>query len=106
MAIGQILASSAFGRIAIMACAAAAILVGCGEKKDEKAAYAACIEYSKKPTSKVAKAEFGTYEMTKFFFTQDSAIAVRVPYKLDGKDGVQECIMVKQQDGSFKSQIN
>lgn len=106
MAMGQFLTSSAFARVALVAWAAAALLAGCGDKKDEKAAYAACIEYSKQPTSKVAKAEFGSYENTKFFFTQDSAIAVRVPYKLDGKDGIQECIMVKQQDGSLKSQIN
>ena len=106
MAIGWKLASPSLWRVALVGCAVAALLTGCSEKKEEKAAYAACIEFSKLPTSKVAKAEFGAFDTAKFFFTQDSAITVRVPYKLDGKDGTQECIMIKTQEGTYRSQIN
>src|SRR4051812_34773190 len=94
--------------LAIAAGLAMVALVGCGQGggKDDKLAYEGCVRDAKKPTSKVAKANFAAQEKATFGYMQDSSITVRVPYDLDGKQGTHECSMVKQADGTYKDQFS
>ncbi len=77
-------------------------LAGCARGKDEQAAYDVCLAAAKKDP-KYAKAAFVTKEQSNIqASTGDSGIRVNIPYELDGKKGLYQCIADKQTDGSYK----
>jgi hypothetical protein len=82
--------------------ALALLLGGCARGKDEQAAYDVCLAAAKKDPI-YAKAEFGTREKTNIqASTGDAGIRVNIPYELDGKKGLYQCIAEKQTDGTYK----
>ncbi|HEX6006194.1 MAG TPA: hypothetical protein VFZ14_19545 [Burkholderiales bacterium] len=77
-------------------------LTGCAKGKDEQLAYDVCLEAAKKDV-KYAKASFASREQSNIqASTGDSGIRVNIPYELDGKKGLYQCIADKQKDGSYK----
>ncbi len=86
----------------IGAAAAALILAGCGDRKDDRAAFAVCLADAKKD-AKIANAIFVEFEKANIqASTGDSGIRVNIPYELDGKKGLFQCIADKQSDGTYK----
>lgn len=87
----------------VMAFPLAAVLTGCGKTgKDEQAAYDVCLVAAKKD-ARVGKATFATREQSNIQgSTGDSGIRVNIPYELDGKKGLYQCIAEKQVDSTFK----
>jgi hypothetical protein len=82
--------------------ALALALVGCARGKDDQLAYDVCLAAAKKDP-KYAKAGFATRERSNIqASTGDSGIRVNIPYELDGKKGLYQCIADKQTDGSYK----
>ena len=82
----------------ILALAAA----GCAGGKDDQAAYDVCLAAAKKDP-KLAKAAFATKEQSNIqASTGDSGIRVNIPYELDGKKALYQCIADKQKDGTYK----
>jgi hypothetical protein len=78
------------------------LIAGCARGKDEQAAYDVCMAKAKSD-SKYAKATFATMEQSNIqASTGDAAIRVNVPFELDGKKGLYQCIADKQADGSYK----
>ena len=78
------------------------ILAGCAKGKDEQLAYDACLTGAKQDP-KVGKAAFASKEKSNIqASTGDSGIRVNIPYELDGKKGLYQCIADKQKDGSYK----
>ena len=70
--------------------------------KDDQAAYDVCLAGAKKD-AKYAKAVFATREKSNIqASTGDSGIRVNIPYELDGKTGLYQCIADKQVDGTYK----
>ncbi|HSE02272.1 MAG TPA: hypothetical protein VLB72_16225 [Burkholderiales bacterium] len=87
-----------------MACALALAfaLGGCARGKDDQAAYDICLAAAKKDP-KYAKAEFAAREKTNIQgSTGDAGIRVNIPYQLEGKTGLYQCIAEKQPDGTYK----
>jgi hypothetical protein len=90
----------------VLAAAAATVLAlalaGCARGKDEQLAYDVCLAAAKKD-GKFAKAEFAAREKSNIqASTGDSGIRVNIPYELDGKKGLYQCIADKQVDGTYK----
>jgi hypothetical protein len=84
------------------ALALALVLGACARGKDEQAAYDVCLAAAKKDP-KYAKAAFAAREQSNIqASTGDAAIRVNIPYELDGKKGLYQCIADKQTDGSYK----
>ena len=84
------------------AVALALLLGGCARGRDEQAAFDVCLAAARKD-GKFAKATFGTKEQTNIqASTGDSGIRVNIPYELEGKKGLYQCIADKQTDGSYK----
>ena len=82
--------------------ALALIFAGCARGKDEQLAYDVCLAAAKKDPI-YAKAAFATREQSNIqASTGDSGIRVNIPYELDGKKGLYQCIADKQTDGSYK----
>jgi hypothetical protein len=82
--------------------AVALTLAGCAKGKDEQLAYDVCLAAAKKD-GKFAKASFAAKEQSNIqASTGDSGIRVNIPYELDGKNGLYQCIADKQIDGSYK----
>ncbi|MSO85409.1 MAG: hypothetical protein EXR04_05580 [Rhodospirillales bacterium] len=81
----------------------AVALSGCGQAgKDDRAAYAVCMVAAKND-ARIGKATFATFEQSNIqASTGDAGIRVNVPYELDGKKGLYQCIAEKQIDNSFK----
>ncbi len=80
----------------------ALILPSCARGKDEKLAYDVCLAAAKKD-GKFAKGAFAPQEQSNIqASTGDSGIRVNIPYELDGKKGLYQCIADKQTDGSYK----
>lgn len=80
----------------------AAALAGCARGKDEQLAYDVCLAAAKKD-AKYAKAQMATKEQSNIqASTGDSGIRVNIPYELDGKKGLYQCIADKQIDGTYK----
>ena len=78
------------------------LLAGCAKGKDEQLAYDVCLAGAKKDP-KLGKAAFATREKSNIqASTGDSGIRVNIPYELDGKKGLYQCIADKQKDGSYK----
>jgi len=80
-------------------------LAACGGGDNNKSAYEACVASGKRAGAPTEKAEFAAMDKATFAGMQDSSIAVIVPYKLDGQDGKLQCSIVKNQDGTFKNQL-
>jgi hypothetical protein len=77
-------------------------LSGCARGKDEQLAYDVCLAAAKKDP-KFAKAEFATKEKSNIqASTGESGLRVNIPYELDGKKGLYQCIADKQTDGTYK----
>ena len=77
-------------------------LAGCARGKDEQLAYDVCLAAAKKDP-KYAKAAFASREQSNIqASTGDAGIRVNIPYELDGKKGLYQCIADKQTDGSYK----
>lgn len=77
-------------------------LSGCAKGKDEQAAYDVCLAAAKKDPN-YGKAAFGTKEQSNIqASTGDSGIRVNIPYQLDGKKGLYQCIADKQTGGDYK----
>ena len=87
----------------VPAAALALTLAGCVKPgKDEQLAYDVCLAGAKKDP-KYAKAVFETKEKSNIqASTGDSGIRVNIPYELDGKKGLYQCIADKQVDGTYK----
>ena len=77
-------------------------VVGCNVGKDNQAAYDVCLAAAKmNPT--YAKAAFATMEKSNIqASTGDADIRVNIPYELEGKKGLYQCIAAKQIDGTYK----
>jgi hypothetical protein len=88
---------------AVGASVLALALAGCAKPgRDNQLAYDVCLAGAKKDP-KYAKAEFATQEKSNIQgSTGDAGIRVNIPYQLDGKSGLYQCIAEKQTDGSFK----
>ena len=77
-------------------------LTGCARGKDEQMAYDVCLESAKKDP-RYGKAQFAAKEKSNIqASTGDSGIRVNIPYELDGKKGLYQCIADKQIDGTYK----
>ena len=77
-------------------------LGGCARGKDEQLAYDVCLAGAKKDP-KYATATFATREKSNIqASTGDAGIRVNIPYELDGKKGLYQCIADKANDGSYK----
>ena len=77
-------------------------LAGCAKSKDEQLAYDVCLAGAKKDPI-YAKAAFATKEKSNIqASTGDSGIRVNIPYELDGKKGLYQCIADKKTDGGYK----
>ncbi len=77
-------------------------LAGCAKGKDEQLAYDVCLAAAKKDPT-YAKAAFATKEQSNIqASTGDSGIRVNIPYELDGKKGLYQCIADKKTDGDYK----
>ena len=75
---------------------------GCARGKDDQAAYDVCLAAAKKDP-KYAKAAFAAKEQANIqASTGDSGIRVNIPYELEGKKGLYQCIADKQTDGAYK----
>ncbi|HKA38518.1 MAG TPA: hypothetical protein VKD25_02005 [Burkholderiales bacterium] len=84
------------------AVAFALVLAGCARGKDDQAAYDVCLAAAKNDP-KYAKATFVTKEQSNIQgSTGESGIRVNIPYELDGKKGLYQCIADKQTDGTYK----
>ena len=84
------------------AVALALLLGGCARGKDEQAAFDVCLAAARND-GRFAKATFGTKEQSNLqASTGDSGIRVNIPYELEGKKGLYQCIADKQTDGSYK----
>jgi hypothetical protein len=78
------------------------LLAGCASGKDDQAAYDVCLAAAKKE-AKYAKAAFATKEKSNIqASTGDADIRVNIPYELEGKKGLYQCIAAKQVDGTYK----
>ena len=94
---------STIQRIAVAsACAVVLSLAGCAKGKDEQMAYDVCLAAAKKEP-RYAKAQFAAKENANIqASTGDSGIRVNIPFELDGKKGLYQCIADKQIDGTYK----
>jgi predicted component of type VI protein secretion system len=90
-------------RLAVAGALALALaLAGCAKGKDEQLAYDVCLDAAKKDP-KYAKATLATKEQSNIqASTGDAAIRVNIPYELEGKKGLYQCIADKQTDGTYK----
>ncbi len=90
-------------RLAVAGALALALaLAGCARGKDDQLAFDVCLAAAKKEP-KYAKAIFATKEQSNIqASTGDAAIRVNIPYELDGKKALYQCIADKQTDGTYK----
>ncbi|MDP1838608.1 MAG: hypothetical protein Q8N31_11030 [Reyranella sp.] len=91
-------------RFTILALAGLA-LAACGKSSgsQDQLAYEACLGSAKKD-AKVGSAAFGTLAQSKITgSTGEEEMRVNIPYELDGKKLVYQCIAQKQPDGTFKA---
>lgn len=85
--------------------ALAALALGACEKSSNqnKLAYEACLEAAKKDP-KIGKASFASLEDSKIAgSTGEEELRVNIPYEMDGKKQLYQCIAQKQADGTFKA---
>ena len=87
---------------AAVAALVAAVFAGCARGKDEQLAYDVCLASAKKDP-RYGKAQFAAKEQSNIqASTGDSGIRVNIPYELEGKKGLYQCIADKQIDGTYK----
>ena len=88
---------------AVLTLTLAAVAAACARPgQDDKAAYEVCLAAAKKDP-KYAKASFATQEQSNIqASTGDADIRVNIPYELDGKKSLYQCIAAKQSDGTYK----
>jgi len=85
-----------------LGCAAALGLAGCGRSGQDKAAYEACLEAAKKDP-KLGGAKLAAFEDSKVTGSAgEEEIRVNIPYELEGKKALFQCIAQKQAGGTFK----
>jgi hypothetical protein len=79
-------------------------LVACNKSsKQDELAYQACLESAKKDP-KIGKASFASLADSKIAgSTGEEEIRVNIPYEVDGKKQLFQCIAQKQPDGTFKA---
>lgn len=83
-------------------CLSVPMLAGCAQGKDDKAAFDVCFAAAQKDP-KFAKAKLATQQESNIqASTGDADIRVNIPYELDGKKGLYQCIASKQSDGTYK----
>jgi hypothetical protein len=88
--------------IGALAIASAAASGGCAKGVDEQAAFDVCLAAARKD-AKFARATFVPREQANIQgSTGDSGIRVNIPYELEGKKGLYQCIAEKQTDGTYK----
>ena len=81
---------------------AALTLGACGKSAQDKAAYEVCLEAARKD-AKLGSAKFASFEDSKATgSTGEEEIRINIPYELDGKKALFQCIAQKQPDGKFK----
>jgi hypothetical protein len=79
-----------------------AVLAACASGENEQAAYDVCLAAARKDPN-LGKAAFAGKEQTNIQGSAgDSGLRVNIPYELDGKKGLYQCIAEKQTDGTFK----
>jgi hypothetical protein len=88
-------------RLAVAGALALAV-AGCNVGKDNQAAYDVCLAAAKKDPN-YAKATFAAMEKSNIqASTGDADIRVNIPYELEGKKGLYQCIASKRADGTYK----
>ena len=91
-----------FVKLAPVAIAALAIVACSKSSKQDELAYQACLETAKKDP-KIGKASFASFTDSKIAgSTGEEEIRVNIPYEMDGKKQLFQCIAQKQSDGTFK----
>jgi hypothetical protein len=89
-------------RWAALASALALAIAGCNVGKDNQAAYDVCLAAAKKDP-KYAKATLAPMDKSNIqASTGDADIRVNIPYELEGRKGLYQCIASKQLDGTYK----
>ncbi len=86
------------------AIAALSVVAACGQSsgKQNQVAYEACLKAAQ-ADAKLGKATFAKFEEAKIgASTGEEEIRVNIPYEMEGKKAVYQCIAQKQNDGSFK----
>src|SRR5262245_35753539 len=84
------------------AIALALALGACNRGVEDQKAFDVCFAAAQKD-AKLGKAKFGTRQETNIqASTGDADIRVNIPYELDGKKGLYQCIASKQNDGTYK----
>ena len=87
---------------ATLAAALVLAAAGCNVGRDNKLAYDVCLAAARKDP-KLAKASLAPLEKSNVqASTGDADIRVNIPYELDGKKGLYQCIASKQPDGTYK----
>jgi hypothetical protein len=87
---------------AALAGAVALALGACSKSAQDKLAYDVCLEAAKKD-AKLGSAKFASFEDSKATgSTGEEEIRINIPYELDGKKALFQCIAQKQPDGKFK----
>ena len=88
-------------RVALSGALALAV-AGCNVGRDNQAAYDVCLTAAKKDP-KLAKASLAPMDKSNIqASTGDADIRVNIPYELEGKKGLYQCIASKQTDGTYK----
>ena len=89
-------------RLALTVALAAASLLGCAKGQDEQMAYDVCLAAAKKDPH-FGKGKFASKDDSNIQASAgDSGIRVNIPYELDGKKALYQCIADKQPDGTYK----
>ncbi len=78
-------------------------LGACGKSSNQdQLAYEVCLASAKKD-ARITGAAFATLEQSKITgSTGEEEMRVNIPYELDGKKALFQCIAQKQPDGTFK----
>lgn len=91
-------------RALISAALCAGLLAACGQsEKFNRSAYEVCLDAAKKPGSNIANASFEAFEKSIVASsTGDDQFRVSIPYELNGRKGLYQCIAAKLQGGKFE----
>lgn len=87
-----------------VALASLPLVAACGQSsgKQDQAAYEVCLKAAQ-ADAKIGKAQFAAFKDAKIgASTGEEDIRVSIPYELDGKKALFQCIARKQNDGTFK----
>jgi hypothetical protein len=97
------MSTTKLSRLGIAAGVVGALALGaCARGKDDQAAYDVCLAAAKKDP-KFGKASLAPKEQSNIqASTGDANIRVNIPYELEGKKGLYQCIAEKQNDGTYK----